>query len=49
MVEYGLDLAIECGASPVLGPLFKRLSGAPDVVVVSDYAGVAKLHNAVLA
>jgi [acyl-carrier-protein] S-malonyltransferase len=44
LVQYGLDMVIECGASPVLGPLMKRLDGAPDVVVVSDYAGVQKLR-----
>jgi [acyl-carrier-protein] S-malonyltransferase len=43
-VEYELDLAIECGASPVLGPLFKRIDGAPKVSVVSDFAGVEKLR-----
>jgi [acyl-carrier-protein] S-malonyltransferase len=43
-VQYGLDLVIECGASPVLGPMMKRLPGAPEVVVVSDYAGVQKVR-----
>jgi [acyl-carrier-protein] S-malonyltransferase len=43
VVGYGLDLVIECGPSPVLGPLLKRLSNAPEVVVVSDFAGVQKL------
>jgi [acyl-carrier-protein] S-malonyltransferase len=43
LVSYGLDLVIECGASPVLGPLVKRLPNAPDVAVVSDYAGIQKL------
>jgi len=43
LVEYGLDLVVEFGASPVLGPLMKRLSGAPDVLVVSDAAGISKL------
>jgi [acyl-carrier-protein] S-malonyltransferase len=49
LVSYGLDLIIECGASPVLGPLIKRLPGAPEVVVVSDFAGAQKLRNAVTA
>jgi hypothetical protein len=40
---------IECGASPVLGKLFKRLANAPEVVVVSDYAGVQKLRSGALA
>jgi [acyl-carrier-protein] S-malonyltransferase len=44
VVQYGLDLAIECGASPVLGPMLKRLPGAPEVMVASDYAGVQKIH-----
>lgn len=43
LVSYGLDLVIECGASPVLGPLMKRLPNAPEVVVVADYAGIQKL------
>jgi [acyl-carrier-protein] S-malonyltransferase len=49
VVSYGLDLIIECGASPVLGPLMKRLPGVPEVAVVSDYAGVQKLRNTVTA
>jgi [acyl-carrier-protein] S-malonyltransferase len=44
LVSYGLDRVIECGASAVLGPLMKRLDGAPDVSVVSDLAGVQKLQ-----
>src|SRR5208283_5369933 len=43
LVSYGLDLVVECGPSPVLGPLLKRLPNAPEVVVVSDFAGVQKL------
>lgn len=43
LLQYGLDLVVEFGASPVLGPLMKRLSSANDVLVVSDSAGVAKL------
>jgi [acyl-carrier-protein] S-malonyltransferase len=49
LVSYGLDLIIECGSSPVLGPLMKRLPDAPEVVVVSDYAGAQKLRDAVTA
>jgi len=47
MLEYDLDRVIECGASAVLGPLMKRLDGAPSVSVVSDYASVMKagLHR----
>jgi [acyl-carrier-protein] S-malonyltransferase len=44
LVGYGLDLIIECGASPVLMPLMRRLKNAPEVVTVSDYAGVQKLR-----
>ena len=49
LISYELDLIIECGASPVLGPLIKRLSGAPEVAVVSDFAGAQKLRSAVTA
>lgn len=44
MVTYQLDRVIECGASAVLGPLMKRIEGAPSVSVVSDFAGVQKLR-----
>lgn len=44
LLEEGLDLVVECGASPVLAPMLKRLSGAPDVASVSDRAGVEKLR-----
>jgi [acyl-carrier-protein] S-malonyltransferase len=43
LVSYGLDLIVECGASPVLMPLMRRLPNAPEVVTVSDYAGIQKL------
>ncbi|HUA09842.1 MAG TPA: ACP S-malonyltransferase [Candidatus Acidoferrales bacterium] len=43
LLTYDLDLVIECGASAVLGPLMKRLPNAPEVVVVTDYAGITKL------
>jgi [acyl-carrier-protein] S-malonyltransferase len=49
LVAYGLDLVAEFGASPVLGPMMKRLDGAPDVLVVSDYAGLQKLSGKVVA
>ncbi|HTU68681.1 MAG TPA: ACP S-malonyltransferase [Candidatus Baltobacteraceae bacterium] len=50
LVEYDLDLIVECGASPVLGPLMKRsIPAAPEIVVVSDYGGVKKLRDTVLA
>ena len=44
LLTYGLDLVVEFGASPVLGPLMKRLPGAPDVMNVTDHAGVQKLR-----
>ena len=44
LLSYYLDAVVEFGASPVLGPLFKRLPGAPPVMNVTDYAGVEKLR-----
>ncbi|HEY8314389.1 MAG TPA: ACP S-malonyltransferase [Candidatus Baltobacteraceae bacterium] len=44
LLSYDLDLVVEFGASPVLGPLMKRLPNAPPVVNVTDYAGVQKLQ-----
>jgi len=44
LLSYGLDLVVEFGASPVLGPLMKRMPNAPDVANVSDFAGVLKLR-----
>ena len=46
LVAEKLDLVVEFGASAVLGPLMKRLDGAPNVIVVSDFAGVEKLRVA---
>jgi [acyl-carrier-protein] S-malonyltransferase len=43
LLQYDLDLIVEFGASAVLGPLMKRMQGAPPVLVVSDSAGVQKL------
>jgi [acyl-carrier-protein] S-malonyltransferase len=45
LLSYNLDLVVEFGASPVLGPLMKRVFGMA-VMVVSDYAGVEKLRAA---
>ncbi|MDE2483102.1 MAG: ACP S-malonyltransferase [bacterium] len=45
MLDESLDLVVEFGASGVLGPLVKRLPNAPQVMVVSDYAGVEKLRG----
>lgn len=47
VVSYGLDLVVEFGASGVLGPLMRRMSGAPKTTVVSDFAGVEKLRDAI--
>ena len=46
LLTYDLDLVVEFGASGVLGPLMKRMNGAPPVMVVSDHAGVQKLRAA---
>jgi [acyl-carrier-protein] S-malonyltransferase len=45
MLAYELDLMVEFGASGVLGPLMRRMSNAPQVLVVSDYAGVERLRE----
>ncbi len=44
LLSYNVDLVVEFGASPVLGPLMKRLAGGLTVMNVSDYAGVEKLR-----
>lgn len=43
LLDANLDLVVEFGANPVLGPLMRRVAGAPDVMNVSDNAGVEKL------
>ena len=45
LLEMELDLIVEFGASPVLAPMLKRLEGAPEVMSVSDNAGVARLQS----
>ena len=45
LLSYDLDLIVEFGASPVLGPLMKRMPNAPDAMSVNDYAGVLKLRE----
>ncbi|HEY4433660.1 MAG TPA: ACP S-malonyltransferase, partial [Candidatus Cybelea sp.] len=45
MLSYELDLVVEFGAGAVLGPLMKRMPGAPEVMTVSDYSGVEKLRG----
>lgn len=49
LLSYDLDLVVEFGASPVLGPLMRRLPGAPPVMNVADYAGIEKLRGALEA
>jgi [acyl-carrier-protein] S-malonyltransferase len=49
MLSYGLDLVVEFGASAVLGPLMRRMPNAPQVLVVSDYAGVERLRETLRA
>jgi [acyl-carrier-protein] S-malonyltransferase len=45
LLDEKLDLVVEFGANPVLGPLMRRLAGAPDVMNVSDSAGAEKLEK----
>lgn len=45
LLEEHPDVVVEFGASPVLGPMLKRLPGAVEVVSVSDLAGVQKLQT----
>lgn len=45
MLAYDLDVIVEFGATPVLAPLMKRLPNAPQVLNVSDRAGIEKLHT----
>ena len=42
LLSEGLDLVIECGASAVLTPMMKRMSGVPDLLHVGDFKGVEK-------
>lgn len=44
LLTYDLELVVEFGASPVLGPMFKRLPGAPPVMNVTDFGGIEKLR-----
>ncbi|MEO9263662.1 MAG: ACP S-malonyltransferase [Candidatus Baltobacteraceae bacterium] len=46
LLQCGLDLVIEFGASGVLGPLVKRMPGAPSVKVVSDFVAVSSIRAA---
>ncbi len=45
LLDEKLDVVVEFGANPVLGPLIRRLPEAPAVINVSDAAGVEKLHT----
>ena len=45
LLTYDLDLVVEFGASPVLGPLMRRLPNAPEVLNVTDFGGVEKLRE----
>ena len=45
LLTYEPDAVVEFGATPVLGPLMKRLSTAPAVMNVTDFAGVEKLRE----
>ena len=45
LLSYQLDLIVEFGASPVLAPLLKRMTGAPPSMVIADFNGVTKLHE----
>ena len=49
LLTYQLDLVVEFGASGVLGPLIKRIAGAPPTLVVSDNAGVKRLRETIAA
>ncbi|HEX5275788.1 MAG TPA: ACP S-malonyltransferase [Candidatus Rubrimentiphilum sp.] len=45
LLTYGLDLVVEFGASPVLGPLMRRLPNAVEGLNVTDFAGVEKFRE----
>jgi [acyl-carrier-protein] S-malonyltransferase len=47
LLEEKPDLIVEFGAQSVVGPLAKRLPGAPPVMHIGDSGGVAKLLSAV--
>ncbi len=49
ILSYELDAVVEFGAGGVLGPLMKRMPNAPQVLVVSDYAGVQHLRKMLTA
>jgi [acyl-carrier-protein] S-malonyltransferase len=45
LLSYDIELVVELGAGGVLGPLMKRMPGAPEVLTVSDFSGVEKLRG----
>jgi [acyl-carrier-protein] S-malonyltransferase len=45
LLSYAPELVVEFGASPVLGPLMKRISNGIPVMNVTDYAGIEKLRD----
>jgi [acyl-carrier-protein] S-malonyltransferase len=45
LLSYELDAVVEFGATPVLGPLMKRLPNAPAVLNVTDFAGIERLRE----
>lgn len=45
LIALGLDLVVEFGASPVLAPMLRRISGVPQAISVKDSAGVEKLRS----
>lgn len=44
ILEYSPDMVVEFGAGGVLSSLMKRMESAPPTMVVSDFAGVARLR-----
>jgi [acyl-carrier-protein] S-malonyltransferase len=49
LLSYQPELVVEFGASGVLSPMMRRMSGAPATIVVSDFAGLERLSDAILA
>ncbi|MBV9263347.1 MAG: ACP S-malonyltransferase [Candidatus Eremiobacteraeota bacterium] len=47
LLEYDLELIVEFGASAVLGPLMRRIQGAPPVMAVTDGTGIARLRETI--
>jgi len=47
LLSYRPEMVVEFGASGVLSGLMKRMDGAPPSMVVSDFAGVQRLHSSI--